>query len=75
MEFVAYKENLDSFLVEAICLLALRQCNTMLLIEYASLLYLHHQAYRLWTEPHCIRSKHLGTVKPRVAPASIGVIS
>ena len=75
MEFVAYKENLDSFLVEAICLLALRQCNTMLLIEYASLLYLHHQAYRLWTEPHCIRSRHLGTVKPRVAPASIGVIS
>jgi hypothetical protein len=44
MEFVAYKENLDSFLVKGIRLLVPRLCNTTLLVEYTSQLYLHHQA-------------------------------
>lgn len=38
MEFVAYKENLDSFLVEVICLLAIRQCNTVSLVGYTSVI-------------------------------------
>lgn len=43
-EFVAYEENLYFFMVEGICLLALRPCNTTLPMEYTSQLYLQQSA-------------------------------
>jgi hypothetical protein len=43
-EFVAYEENLDSFLVEGSSLLVLQPCNTTLPVEYTSQPYLQHPA-------------------------------